>query len=78
MVLLSFRVAERPPGCERAVHSVHYACLLECLLIYQISFPFGFQGMLFVCMGFNGPLRQYFSLYRAVLQRRRKKKNDRR
>ena len=25
------------------------------------------------CFGFNGPLRQYFSLYRAVSQRVRKK-----
>ena len=26
------------------------------------------------CFGFNGPLRQYFSLYRAVSQRERKKR----
>ena len=26
------------------------------------------------CFGFNGPLRQYFSLYRAVFQRGRKKR----
>ena len=26
-------------------------------------------GWLFGCLGFNGPLRQYFSLYRAVCQR---------
>ena len=26
------------------------------------------------CFGFNGPLRQYFSLYRAVSQRRRGKR----
>ena len=26
------------------------------------------------CFGFNGPLRQYFSLYRAVSQRVRKKR----
>ena len=26
-------------------------------------------GWLVVCFGFNGPLRQYFSLYRAVSQR---------
>ena len=30
------------------------------------------------CFGFNGPLRQYFSLYRAVSQRVRKKIKDRR
>ena len=27
------------------------------------------QGWLVGCFGFNGPLRQYFSLYRAVSQR---------
>ena len=26
-------------------------------------------GWLFGCLGFNGPLRQYFSLYQAVSQR---------
>ena len=26
-------------------------------------------GWLVGCLGFNGPLRQYFSLYRAVSQR---------
>ena len=29
---------------------------------------------LVICFGFNGPLRQYFSLYRAVSQRVRKKR----
>ena len=27
-------------------------------------------GWLVGCFGFNGPLRQYFSLYRAVSQKR--------
>ena len=36
--------------------------------------PFGFialwlVGWLVGCFGFNGPLRQYFSLYQAVSQR---------
>ena len=31
--------------------------------------PSGFRGWLVGCFGFNGPLRQYFSLYRAVSQR---------
>ena len=26
-------------------------------------------GWLYACFGFNGPLRQYFSLYRVVSQR---------
>ena len=30
-----------------------------------------------VVLGFNGPLRQYFSLYRAVSKRGRKKRKDR-
>ena len=29
----------------------------------------GNNGWLVGCFGFNGPLRQYFSLYRAVSQR---------
>ena len=29
----------------------------------------GCFGFLVACLGFNGPLRQYFSLYRAVSQR---------
>ena len=28
------------------------------------------------CFGFNGPLRQYFSLYRAVSQREGERKDD--
>ena len=30
---------------------------------------FRLVGWLVGCLGFNGPLRQYFSLYRAVFQR---------
>ena len=30
---------------------------------------FPFIGWLVGCFGFNGPLRQYFSLYQAVSQR---------
>ena len=32
------------------------------------------QGWLVGCFGFKGPLRQYFSLYRAVSQREEKEK----
>ena len=35
--------------------------LSSCIPIYEINWLVGF--------GFNGPLRQYFSLYRAVSQR---------
>ena len=31
---------------------------------------YGSGGGLVGCFGFNGPLRQYFSLYRAVSQRK--------
>ena len=34
---------------------------------------FGFVG----CFGFNGPLRQYFSLYRTVSQRERERERER-
>ena len=33
-----------------------------------------FVGWLVGCFGFNGPLRQYFSLYRAVSQREGERK----
>ena len=33
------------------------------------SSPFGKKDWLVGCFGFNGPLRQYFSLYRAVSQK---------
>ena len=37
------------------------------------------RAQLVDCLGFNGPLRQYFSLYRAVSKEREKeKRNDRR
>ena len=35
--------------------------------------PFIF-GWLVICFGLNGPLRQYFSLYRAVSQRESERK----
>ena len=37
-----------------------------------------FFVFLFVCFGFNGLLKQYFSLYRAVSQREKGKRKDRR
>ena len=35
-------------------------------------------GWLVGCFGFNGPLRQYFSLYRAVSQREGEREGERR
>ena len=41
--------------------------------IFTLIYPFSSfslsLGWLVGCFGFNGPLRQYFSLYRAVSQR---------
>ena len=40
-----------------------------------LDFSLSFQvGWLVGCFGLNGPLRQYFSLYRAVSQREGEKK----
>ena len=39
--------------------------------------PEGVVGWLVGCLGFNGPLRQYFSLYRAVSQREGERKEKR-
>ena len=39
---------------------------VACSIFERIS---GLDGWLVGCFGFNGPLRQYFSLYRAVSQR---------
>ena len=48
----------------------------DCLDIFSLVFHFSFLtpslwevGWLVGCFGFNGPLRQYFSLYRAIPQR---------
>ena len=39
-----------------------------------VLFPLGIIGWLVGCFGLNGPLRQYFSLYRAVSQREGERK----
>ena len=36
----------------------------------------GLFGWLVGCFGFNGPLRQYFSLYRTVSQREGERKEN--
>ena len=52
--------------------------------IWKIYYLLGFFGGFFMviillvgCFGLNGPLRQYFSLYRAVSQREGERKEDR-
>ena len=37
--------------------------------VVSVNLPWKHEGWLVGCFGFNGPLRQYFSLYRAVSQR---------
>ena len=54
-----------------------------CLDIFTLIYPFSTFSLsldwLIGCFGLNGPLRQYFSLYRAVPREREKeKRNDRR
>ena len=46
-----------------------FSLLLEALYKFGYNWPGGFCGWLIGCFGLNGPLRQYFSLYRAVSQR---------
>ena len=52
---------------DRNTLGYHYLCLL----CGQKYFKYRWQvvSWLVGCFGFNGPLRQYFSLYRAVSQR---------
>ena len=49
----------RPKCCLTLVHSLQV----------QILVNFSLRCWLVGCFGFNGPLRQHFSLYRAVSQR---------
>ena len=44
----------------------------------SIEIPSAAGGWLVGCFGFSGPLRQYFSLYRAVSQREGERRKDRR
>ena len=44
---------------------------------FQASEPSGSEEDLVGCFGLNGPLRQYFSLYRAVSQREGERKEKR-
>ena len=69
------------PGCptyfdlSRATAYCAYSrCGLFGHFYARLSFVFSFSlslgdGWLVGCFGFSGPLRQYFSLYRAVSQR---------
>ena len=44
----------------------HFTSSLHCAKVGKTGM---WAGWLVGCFGFNGPLRQYFSLYRAVSQR---------
>ena len=40
-----------------------------CIILDVAHIKYNYNRWLVGCFGFNGPLRQYFSLYRAVSQR---------
>ena len=44
------------------------------LMVFNVGVKFHENTWLVGCSGFNGPLRQYFSLYRAVSQREGERK----
>ena len=74
-------IYQAPPPAYSAPHNDYYAWVP-----YQ-TFPsapprklqilFNLLLILVGCFGFNGPLRQYFSLYRAVSQRRGEREEKR-
>ena len=53
--------------------------LLECKnkLKKSLKVTYNFRDLVVGCFGLNGPLRQYFSLYRAVSQREGERKEKR-
>ena len=53
---------------EYIVNKQNKHLLSCCVIISNISHCN--EGWLIGCFGFNSPLRQYFSLYRAVYQKR--------
>ena len=65
----------RPTSLEKSIPGLYRACSrcgLGCLDSRFLSLGDG-PTWLVGCLGFNGPFKQYFSLYRGVSQRRRKK-----
>ena len=54
-----------------------FSFTLKCAVISLFFHPLSWFGWLVGCFGLNGPFSQYFSLYRAVSQRRRKKREMR-
>ena len=67
-VLLSSTDAEVAAADQLNLHS---RLVIVCLWkeLNKLDHPILEVGWLVGCFGFNGPLRQYFSLYRAVSQR---------
>ena len=57
------KMSKQPPPAPTA------SAVGPCPTVIQIV---GRPGWLVGCFGFNGPLRQYFSLYRAVSKEREK------
>ena len=72
-----FRCPSIQAHCSEAVIYLHFGTPKI------MNFPFGINGKYIIfrlvgwlvgCFGLNGPLRQYFSLYRAVSQREEERK----
>ena len=59
---------QRPTALEVGAGAVLWTFLLSSVLSLSPRSP-SLWLWLVGCFGFNGPLRQYFSLYRAVSQR---------
>ena len=71
LTLTSLLVNVSLGSAEKLKTSVDYARSLTCQSFSRGRFVLFCDalGWLVGCFGFNGPLRQYFSLYRAVSQR---------
>ena len=85
MVLGKLPVPGRPSNLDHSRARAYCACSgcgwgLFGHFFSRLSFLFSNSlslGWLVGCFGFNGPLRQYFSLYRAVSQREGERKEKR-
>ena len=73
LIVSSFSAVEYAPLHYRKLEKAKINALknLKQLILIQT-----WVGWLVGCFGLNGPLRQYFSLYRAVSQREGEKKEE--
>ena len=58
-------------------HYKHLGILCDKYMTFDNRVAEAFRLWLVGCFRFNGPLRQYFSLYRAVSQREKEERKDR-